>query len=81
MNIVIMSPHVYHLDPALAERIARDLGVTIEVRDTLFREDTQRVIYVCEALKQHAQIGRAPNNRAARRDAKFARRTNAEGWQ
>ncbi|MBB6320567.1 hypothetical protein [Paraburkholderia tropica] len=86
-RFAILSSEVYERDPALAESVARDLGMTLIVRDAQYIAAEKRGRAVCAALDR-VQFDRPDltlppeiDNRAARRGARFARRTNSDGWK
>ncbi|MEX3967291.1 hypothetical protein AB4Y42_34540 [Paraburkholderia sp. EG286B] len=78
---------MYRSDPQAADSVARDLGVTLVVQDTLFSADERRAMVVCEVLDRvqfdlpQFTLPGEIDNRAARRRAKFSRRTNSDGWK
>ncbi|MBN3851986.1 hypothetical protein G3N59_01210 [Paraburkholderia sp. Ac-20340] len=83
----VLHPEVYGIDPELAERVARELGGALIVCDSLFDGEELRMKAACEKLAR-AQFDlpefASPteiDNRAARRRAKFSRRTNNDGWK
>ncbi|WP_321968860.1 hypothetical protein [Paraburkholderia tropica] len=75
---------IYDIDPALAESVARDLGVRLIVRDSLFDAVADAVCEKLDRVRFDLHEFTLPSeidNRAARRGARFARRTNSDGWK
>lgn len=86
--IVCLPPGIYSLDPELAQSIARDLGARLVITDEIVSTPIEWPMRCITRTREElirdygfAVEGEGISNRASRRSAKFARRTNNEGWR